>query len=145
MSTEENFEYRTATKPMVEQACQLVVDAYDKLVQENKVTSDQMPSEIAFCKAALLDEKKRKETIANAQTPQEHEYWEHRNGKVYEILFIANQNNKPDTHYEPHVVYQNIESKTVWSRPLSDWHRSFGLKPIPFAKKQEKSKATIKP
>ncbi|NUY43472.1 hypothetical protein HZS35_18150 [Pantoea brenneri] len=29
--------------------------------------------------------------------------------------------------YPPTVVYRNADTRTDWSRPLSDWHRSFTL------------------
>lgn len=55
--------------------------------------------------------------------PQVGEVWQHYSGRCYLVLHIANtQNNNPN--YPVTVVYQNIESKSVWTRPLSDWHRS---------------------
>lgn len=51
--------------------------------------------------------------------------WKHRNGNVYEVLMVANEQTAMPDRYPVTVVYQNIENGTVWSRPLSDWERSF--------------------
>ena len=55
--------------------------------------------------------------------------WTHRNGIAYEVLLLTNENadeaNK--VNYPITVVYRNIQNGLTWSRPLSDWHRSFTL------------------
>lgn len=49
--------------------------------------------------------------------------WMHKNGNVYTVVGLANVNStKPE--YAPSVVYQG-ENGLVWSRKLSEWHRSF--------------------
>lgn len=51
--------------------------------------------------------------------------WRHRNGIVYEVLLVANlASTRPE--YPVTVVYQG-QNGNIWSRPLSDWHRSFVL------------------
>ena len=54
--------------------------------------------------------------------PSEGEIWMHYNGRKYRVLFIANDNG--NEKYPPHVVYENTESGSKWSRLLADWHRS---------------------
>ena len=54
--------------------------------------------------------------------PEEGSCWQHRNGALYEVLFIAN---KPgNDRYPETVVYRSLGNDNVWARPLSDWHRS---------------------
>lgn len=50
--------------------------------------------------------------------------WVHKNGIVYEVLLLTNlYGNRPE--YPTTVVYFNVENKTNWSRPLTEWSRSF--------------------
>jgi hypothetical protein len=49
--------------------------------------------------------------------------WRHRNGQVYEIVFLVNL--PGDDRYPLTVVYQNIDNGTRWVRRADDWHRSF--------------------
>ena len=42
--------------------------------------------------------------------------WRHTNGNIYEIIYIAN---------EPKIRTNCSIQRRVWSRPLSDWERSF--------------------
>ena len=57
--------------------------------------------------------------------PEEGSYWRHRNGALYEVLFIANE--PDDDRYPETVVYRSVASLKIWARPLSDWHRSMTL------------------
>ena len=49
--------------------------------------------------------------------------WQHHNGNIYTVLHIANHASDHEDRYPKTVVYQG-ENGNVWSRPLSDWHRS---------------------
>jgi len=51
--------------------------------------------------------------------------WKHRNGAEYEVILIANEFTENEERYPVTVVYQNTVNGKIWSRPLSDWHRSF--------------------
>lgn len=55
--------------------------------------------------------------------------WKHRNGNVYTVLFIANHASENEERYPKTVVYQG-ENGNIWSRPLSDWHRSMTFLPV---------------
>lgn len=51
--------------------------------------------------------------------------WQHTNGNVYRVMFITNSFH-PHEQHPPHVVYETLQyPERKWSRPLSDWHRSF--------------------
>lgn len=50
--------------------------------------------------------------------------WKHTNGNKYKVLVLTNQKSERHEQYPITVVYQNYETKSLWSRPLSDWHRS---------------------
>lgn len=51
----------------------------------------------------------------------------HHSGGVYLVLHIAN-NSVPETENFPHcVVYQNVDTGAVWSRPIRDWVQKFDL------------------
>lgn len=55
-------------------------------------------------------------------TPLCNTIWTHRNGNKYKVLAITNL---PDEErYPKTVVYQGIVNEALWSRPVSDWHRS---------------------
>lgn len=74
--------------------------------------------------------------------PQRGERWQHHNGCIYVVLHISNTANVREDH-PPDVVYAtwvNMEihegpvcfgdgpaydPRKIWTRPLSDWHRSF--------------------
>lgn len=48
--------------------------------------------------------------------------WIHHNGNEYTVTLLANMDSdKPE--YPPTVIYQGDNGK-VWSRPLTEWHRS---------------------
>lgn len=56
--------------------------------------------------------------------PNPGEIWLHHSGRIYQILHLTNTTH-PSEKFPVTVVYQNIQNKTIWSRLLSDWHRSF--------------------
>ncbi len=51
--------------------------------------------------------------------------WRHHSGRVYRIVLITNLETQRPDEYPVTVVYANVENGTVWSRPASDWDRSF--------------------
>lgn len=72
--------------------------------------------------------------------------WRHRNGIKYVVLYITNNTGEPRANHPPDVVYAtatdqddgrqcgpmvissevpSYNPERIWSRPLSDWHRSF--------------------
>lgn len=52
--------------------------------------------------------------------------WQHRNGQIYSVFAIANKDST-NPKYPVTVVYVNVHTRTIWTRPLSDWHRSMTL------------------
>lgn len=54
--------------------------------------------------------------------------YKHRNGNIYTVLFLTNKSDNPDgrNNYPKTVVYVGQNGK-LWSRPLSDWDRSFEI------------------
>lgn len=44
--------------------------------------------------------------------------YEHKNGRIYKVLFITNTAN-PSHQYPPDVVYESVVNGNKWSRPLS--------------------------
>ena len=48
----------------------------------------------------------------------------HTSGGVYTVLFLANVDTKYPDKYPATVVYVGANGK-LWTRPVSDWHRSF--------------------
>lgn len=61
--------------------------------------------------------------IVHNKIPRINSKWRHRNGIKYEVICISNLESK-NFKYAPQVIYQG-ENGNVWSRPLSDWNRSF--------------------
>ncbi|UVK46751.1 DUF1653 domain-containing protein [Mesorhizobium sp. AR07] len=56
--------------------------------------------------------------------PQIGQSWQHHSGRMYQVILVTNTTH-PSDKFPVTVVYQNMTNATVWSRPLSDWHRSF--------------------
>ena len=54
--------------------------------------------------------------------------WRHTNGVIYRVLHIANTTSQDLDKYPITVVYQGLYNEKIWTRPLSDWHRSFTKK-----------------
>lgn len=53
--------------------------------------------------------------------------WRYKDRADYRVLFVANTRHDSDKH-PPVVVYETLRDPTAkWTRPLSDWHRSFTL------------------
>lgn len=52
--------------------------------------------------------------------------WRHNNGNSYRVLFISNITSTKE-EYPPTVNYINTYNQTVWSRPVSKWHKSMTL------------------
>lgn len=51
--------------------------------------------------------------------------WRHRNGTLYEVMFLTNELSENQDRYPVTVVYRTARwPERVWSRPASDWHRS---------------------
>jgi len=52
--------------------------------------------------------------------------FKHRNGNIYTILLLTNTDSTPERlkDHPIDVVYVGQNGK-IWSRPLSDWYRSF--------------------
>lgn len=55
-------------------------------------------------------------------TPLANTIWRHRNGNKYKVVAITNLPDEP--RYPKTVVYQGFTNQLLWSRPVSDWHRS---------------------
>jgi hypothetical protein len=123
-------ENKRIPKPMFEKACEFIVALYDDLVSKGKIALEKEPSEITSCRHTIENKKKRIDFLKNARIPKKDEIWIHRNGRNYKVLFLANDTKDPNTTYETYVVYQSVDSGTYWTRPLADWHRSFGMNPI---------------
>lgn len=58
-------------------------------------------------------------------TPEVDSKWEHHSGRVYQVVKIANTKTERPEQYPVTVVYENVENGEVWSRPTSEWARSF--------------------
>lgn len=50
--------------------------------------------------------------------------WKHNNGNIYTVIEITNLDSKDLIKYPITVVYKGENGK-IWTRPLTDWHRSF--------------------
>jgi hypothetical protein len=56
------------------------------------------------------------------ERPEPGSRWRHHSGRVYRVLFLANDYGEPREGYPPTVVYEG-ENGHRWAGPLSDWHR----------------------
>lgn len=50
--------------------------------------------------------------------------WQHYNGNKYEVLLLSNMESERQEKYPTTVVYRNVSNGNIYSRKLSDWHRS---------------------
>lgn len=57
------------------------------------------------------------------KAPLEGSIWKHRNGILYSVMFLTNELSIR-SEYPVTIVYKNIITGALWSRPLEDWHRS---------------------
>lgn len=57
---------------------------------------------------------------------EENSLWKHTNGNIYRVLFLTNTAALFPEIYPITVVYKGMNGN-VWSRPLSDWHRSMTI------------------
>ncbi|QYW02249.1 hypothetical protein PP740_gp093 [Stenotrophomonas phage Philippe] len=48
--------------------------------------------------------------------------WRHYSGRCYRVLLLTNEHSE-NPKYEIQVVHKGTNGR-IWSRPLSDWHRS---------------------
>jgi len=64
------------------------------------------------------------------QDPEAGDLWRHRNGNMYRVLMLANRPN--EERYPTTVVYETVANGNLWTRPLSDWHRSFTFAGRPY-------------
>ena len=56
--------------------------------------------------------------------PKVNSIWEHKSGTLYEVILIPNINSVDEERYPVTVVYQNVDTGDVWSRPLAKWYTS---------------------
>lgn len=61
-------------------------------------------------------------TEENIKIPSLKSKWKHHNGIKYKVIAIANE--ESNEKYPITVVYKGKNGK-IWSRPLTDWYRSF--------------------
>ena len=59
--------------------------------------------------------------------PEKWSLWEHNNGILYRVLMLTNVDTERPDQYPVTVVYENAVTGSVWSRPLTEWHRSMTL------------------
>ena len=59
----------------------------------------------------------------NIELPKIKSKWKHTNGLKYKVICITNLESI-NPKYEKQVVYKG-KNGNIWSRPLSDWYRSF--------------------
>lgn len=51
--------------------------------------------------------------------------YKHNNGNRYQVIMLTNERTERPEQYPVTVVYFNVDNGTTWSRPLSEWSRSF--------------------
>lgn len=60
-----------------------------------------------------------------SEWPKVGSVWTHdKTGNNYCVVMLTNIGTTQPDRYPVTVVYQNVLSDTLWSRPLTDWHRS---------------------
>jgi hypothetical protein len=72
---------------------------------------------------SIFEDIKPPDNLSDEEFPSTLSKWKHTNGIVYEVMFLTNIGTLYPDKYPITVVYRGPNGK-VWSRPLSDWHRS---------------------
>lgn len=49
--------------------------------------------------------------------------WTHHSGRIYEVMFRANDVPEPRAEYPLTIVYKNVGNGTIWAGAAHDWHR----------------------
>jgi hypothetical protein len=62
--------------------------------------------------------------MANIIVPEKGSLWKHHNGIEYRVITLANTLTERPDQYPVMVVYENVNTGSVWARRLDDWHRS---------------------
>ena len=63
--------------------------------------------------------------LSQAFTVEAGQFWQHKNGNVYKVLFLTNTSNLSELH-PVQVIYEG-RNGNKWSRPLSEWHKSMKM------------------
>ena len=58
-----------------------------------------------------------------AERPAIGSVWKHHSGRLYTVKMYTNLDTTRPEKYPVTIVYEGANGK-LWSRPLSDWHRS---------------------
>ena len=66
----------------------------------------------------------QKVDLSTLHVPTPDSRWKHQNGTVYRVKEITNKDST-NPAYLPQIVYVNEANGSVWSRPITDWSRSF--------------------
>lgn len=69
-------------------------------------------------------------TPSDTSLPLAGSAWRHHSGRAYTVLLLSNTEGDDPERFVPTVVYQGEDGR-VWSRPVSDWHRSMSLLAAP--------------
>jgi hypothetical protein len=56
--------------------------------------------------------------------------WIHHSGRIYEVLYRANDVPEPKSEYPLIIVYKNIDNGTIWAGRADDWHRRMKTFPV---------------
>lgn len=62
-------------------------------------------------------------SLAVIERPSSGSVWRHHSGRLYRVLFIANDVEPQKPKYPATVVYEGVQNGKIWAGPLSDWHR----------------------
>lgn len=69
--------------------------------------------------------------MKDIEYPAVESHWFHRNGLEYEVVGFTNSKTTNPDKYPVTIIYSG-KNGNMWSRPLSDWHRS--MTPAPSSK-----------
>ena len=78
-----------------------------------------------YCPACGVELAKANPAGARPVTPKVNSKWRHHSGRVYRVMMIANIETQRPEQYPVTVVYVNVQTGSVWSRPANQWKRSF--------------------
>ncbi len=67
----------------------------------------------------------KRNTIIPPKVPGINTRWKHSSGRIYKVLLVTNLYSDRPEKFPVTVVYEGVMNGKIWSRKLSDWHRSF--------------------
>jgi hypothetical protein len=62
--------------------------------------------------------------VTEKEKPHIWTIWGHRNGNKYRVCGFSNLSSDNHDKYPPTVIYEDVNNRIVWTKPISRWRES---------------------